>query len=238
MSLCLQNIGVGGGLYGSLFLAGLAGGFSHCVPMCGPFVLAQIDSDSSVRTLSRLKGALLLPYHLGRITTYTAMAAAFSAAFHTTFLFSQTKSIVAALMLLTAAVIFLANAIPLVGRVFPYLANIRIPAPQRLIARLSQPVSGKADPLSRYLLGLLLGFMPCGMVVAALMAATSLETPVQAATGMALFGLGTIPALFLAASGGQMLATRFPQTLPKIRVAMILLSSGTLLLASGKMILP
>ncbi len=39
----LEALGPGGlwAVMGALFLAGLAGGASHCAAMCGPFVLAQ-----------------------------------------------------------------------------------------------------------------------------------------------------------------------------------------------------
>ena len=44
--------------------------------------------------------------------------------------------------------------------------------------------------------GMLLGFLPCGLLYAALLIAGSAE-PLTAGTGMLLFGLGTVPALFM-----------------------------------------
>ena len=71
------------GLPAALFLGGLVGSLSHCALMCGPFVLAQVTArlESGVMgsgmgaggELVRLAGAALVPYHLGRITTYTAL---------------------------------------------------------------------------------------------------------------------------------------------------------------------
>ncbi len=64
----------------SLFTFGLLGGFSHCVGMCGPFVLTQVGnrlsniSISDTTTFKKLSGIALLPYHLGRITTYCFIA--------------------------------------------------------------------------------------------------------------------------------------------------------------------
>jgi hypothetical protein len=69
------------GLPLSLFLAGLAGSLVHCVGMCGPFVLTQVVADAgssrqgSYGEWRRLGGASLAPYHLGRLTTYTALGA-------------------------------------------------------------------------------------------------------------------------------------------------------------------
>src|SRR5512145_2116481 len=68
-------------LIAALFLAGLAGGAAHCAGMCGPFVLAQTAGRLAAvpverfGRLTRLGGALLLPYHLGRATTYAGLGA-------------------------------------------------------------------------------------------------------------------------------------------------------------------
>lgn len=65
-----------GGLFTSLFAAGLLGSMTHCVGMCGPFVAGQVVARlearpaADMREFHRLTGAALLPYHLGRTTTY------------------------------------------------------------------------------------------------------------------------------------------------------------------------
>src|ERR1700704_4802627 len=77
---------VGGTMAGSIaagmLLAGAAASPLHCAPMCGGFVLGQV-SDRMARLPSahlsecqRLHAASLTPYHLGRITTYTALGMA------------------------------------------------------------------------------------------------------------------------------------------------------------------
>jgi sulfite exporter TauE/SafE len=79
-ALCTASPAAGGLMLG-LLLAGLAGSAMHCVPMCGPFVLGQV-ADRMARVpavrlceLQRVRGGLLLPYHLGRITTYAGLGA-------------------------------------------------------------------------------------------------------------------------------------------------------------------
>ncbi len=63
----------------TLFLGGLAAAPTHCVGMCGPFVLSQTTmllDDKPLPKLSewsRLQGAALLPYHAGRMTTYAVL---------------------------------------------------------------------------------------------------------------------------------------------------------------------
>src|ERR1700760_857703 len=70
-----------GGLLVGLFLAGLAGSTMHCVPMCGGFVLGQVADGMARMPAARLcewrriTNGALLPYHLGRLTTYAALGA-------------------------------------------------------------------------------------------------------------------------------------------------------------------
>ena len=77
----LEALGPSGlwAVMGALFLAGLAGGASHCAAMCGPFVLAQAaavaDRSASGGVLRRLSGAALAPYHLGRAIGYGLLGA-------------------------------------------------------------------------------------------------------------------------------------------------------------------
>lgn len=239
MSLCLHNISSEVGLYSGLFLAGLAGGFTHCTVMCGPFALAQARTDISPRLApwERLKRSLLLPYHIGRMTTYVMLAIVFSAVFNTALFFSPLKNVIAALLLLTAALIFIANAVPLIGRIFPYLARITLPVPRERILSKSQGLIRNRTPLKRFLLGVILGFMPCGLVVAALMTAVALPNPAMTAFGMALFALGTVPALIISVMTGQYAFARYPKVVPVFRVALLSISTATLFLSAGRIIL-
>ena len=53
-----------------------------------------------------------------------------------------------------------------------------------------------------FLLGVILGFIPCGLLYGAFALSASIANPMIAALGMFLFGMMTFPALFLTASGG------------------------------------
>jgi sulfite exporter TauE/SafE len=70
---------VGGGVALGALLAGAAASPLHCAPMCGGFVLGQVSDrmarlpSAHLRECQRLRAASLTPYHLGRITTYTAL---------------------------------------------------------------------------------------------------------------------------------------------------------------------
>ena len=80
-SLCTRDTALQGGLLFGLFAAGAAGSVVHCGPMCGVFVLGQV-SERMARLPSgrlcerqRISSGLLLPYHLGRLTTYAGLGA-------------------------------------------------------------------------------------------------------------------------------------------------------------------
>jgi sulfite exporter TauE/SafE len=102
---------------------------------------------------------------------------------------------------------------------------------------LARPIMARNSSASRYALGILLGFMPCGMVIAAIMTVVALDNPAKAALGMGLFALGTVPALILVATGGHILNTSFPQTAPAVRFTMLMLSTAVLIITAGKMLL-
>ena len=83
--LSMPANGTAWGIVGALLIAGLAGGAAHCAGMCGPFVLAQTAGRLAAvpvekfGRLTRLGGALLLPYHAGRMVTYAGLGAVGSA---------------------------------------------------------------------------------------------------------------------------------------------------------------
>jgi sulfite exporter TauE/SafE len=175
----------------SLFLAGLAGSLVHCVGMCGPFVLSQVVADSErVRAgygeWRRLAGAALVPYHLGRLTTYVALGAIVGAA---TALFTTTTRFawLSAALLALAAVLMILQALGLaLGAASPL---------SRVVSRLAAPLASSRHPASRYALGVVLGFLPCGLLYGALAAAAGTGSVERGALAMLAFGSGTAPAL-------------------------------------------
>ena len=80
-SLCTRDTALQGGLLFGLFAAGAAGSVVHCGPMCGVFVLGQMSERMArlpperLCERQRISNGLLLPYHLGRLTTYAGLGA-------------------------------------------------------------------------------------------------------------------------------------------------------------------
>lgn len=182
-----------------MFLAGLIGSVSHCAPMCGPFVLAQTGEPMARRRvgsgeLRRLAGAALLPYHTGRAVTYVLLAVLLSLPLQ---LMSQLPqlSFIPAIALLLGALLFLVLAFRgLRGTLESGLFGAGIGTK---LGGIAKPLFAKPWGWRGVGLGLVLGFLPCGLLYAAIGAAAATSNPLAAAMSMAAFTLGTFPMLWL-----------------------------------------
>jgi len=209
----------------ALLLAGLSGSVVHCTAMCGPFVLGQA-ADRMARLpagrlceAARLRSGLLLPYHAGRIATYAALGAAAGLLGS-----ARMPAALPAVLMTLAGLAFLGLA---VGRAQPRLLAGVMPA----LAG-GPAFSSLAGPIARFgglPLGLALGFLPCGMVYAAL-AASAAAGPLLGAAAMLAFGLGTVPALMAVGVLGHAAARRW-QGATRAAAPWLLGANGALLLA-------
>lgn len=209
----------------ALLLAGLSGSVVHCTAMCGPFVLGQA-ADRMARLpagrmceAARLRAGLLLPYHAGRIATYTALGAAAGVLGG-----MRMPAAVPAVLLGLGGVAFLLLAL---GRAQPKLVASFMPALAG--APGFGQFAGPAARLGGLPLGVVLGFLPCGMLYAALAAAAT-AGPVLGAAAMLAYGLGTMPALMVVGVLGHAAARRWQQGTRAV-APWLLGANGALLLA-------
>ena len=191
-----------------LLLAGLAGSVMHCAPMCGPFVLGQV-ADRMARIpathlceSARLGAGLLAPYHLGRLLTYAglgALAAGLAGAGAPRGGMGRAAGVLlgigALLFLLQAA----ARLAPALGR----LGLTRAPAGWMRLLRAATRRTDRTSWSGSLLLGLALGFLPCGMLYAALAVAAASGNAAQGALAMVAFALGTMPSLMVIGLAGR-----------------------------------
>jgi sulfite exporter TauE/SafE len=222
-------------LLGALFIAGFAGGLMHCAPMCGPFVLAQVSVNlertpaARMSEWTRLRGAALVPYHLGRLTTYCLLGAVSAVLVRSLADVTSLRWIAAVLLGFAAAVFFL-QALGRGARLFPNAVS----APG--IAFLSQRLASLAEPLivrggepgARYLLGVVLGFLPCGLLYGALAAAATAGSAIAGVLAMASFALGTVPALVAVGLAGSLLMKRAGPTIRAFAAVLMLANAATL----------
>ena len=202
----------------TLFLVGLLGG-THCAGMCGGIVGALALKAPSDRPLLPIH----LAYNLGRIASYVAagaLAGAVGQAFGVLLPVQRGLYLFASLMLVAMGFYLLGSTrvLAFVERGGQKLWTRIQPATRRFL-----PVRGAAQAFP---LGLLWGWLPCGLVYSALSTALAGGSAAQGALLMLAFGLGTLPNLLLA---GLLLARfrRFAQA-PATRMA-----SGLLVLAFG-----
>lgn len=168
------------------------GSVGHCIGMCGGIVVAysssKIDQESSYaqQTVSHLA------YNFGRVTTYTILGAFFGTVGQVIAFTPTTKGI---LFLLTGLFMILAGLSLLGNLKFLNSAEWSVSKYSWYQNTFKKLISSKSIS-SFYLLGMLNGMIPCGLVYSFAIFAASTATPLGGALVMATFGLATIPALF------------------------------------------
>ena len=163
----------------------------HCFGMCGGIVSAlTLSAPQAGRT------RLLLAYNLGRCSTYVVLGLAVGALGQ---LGTQALGVAPALLYALANLLLIGMGLYLLG--LPWLVRPLEQGGQHLW-RYIEPVSRQLFPVNtapRALgVGLLWGFLPCGLVYSALATAFAMSSAVQGGLWMAAFALGTLPNLLLA----------------------------------------
>jgi hypothetical protein len=202
----------------ALFIVGLLGA-GHCAGMCGGIVGAL--------SLQGPQGAAAVPihlaYNLGRIASYAAaglVAGALGQLAGSVLPLQRGLYLFASLMLVAMGIYLLGLTQSLAWLEKGGQAIWRRIQP--LTARFL-PVRGPAQALP---LGLLWGWLPCGLVYSALTTALASGSAGQGALLMLAFGLGTLPNLLLAG----LLLVRFRRF---AQARMTRIASGLLVLGYG-----
>ena len=165
---------------------GMIGSF-HCIGMCGPIAFAlPLNNDSS---LAKFFGSLL--YNIGRITTYSSIGFLFGLA-------GKGLSIIGfqqGLSILLGASILIILLLAKLGTV-----KLNVPAIFSTVGAGIRNVVGKLFLKKNfgalYLIGLLNGLLPCGLIYMAVAGAVATADPVKSALFMAAFGAGTLPVMW------------------------------------------
>ncbi len=190
----------------SAFLLGLLGSL-HCVGMCGPIVL-MLPGSQAGRTRFLRSRAL---YNVGRIVTYVFMGGVVGMLGQGVAWagYQKVLGIVAgSLMILSVTVPerWIETAVRSLG-LQQWLGKLQ--------ARLKSLLETGTDR-SLFLVGVLNGFLPCGLVYSALAGSLAAGSAPGGMLFMALFGLGTAPALLATAMAGSIISAGLRRKITRV----------------------
>ncbi len=190
----------------SALLFGLLGSL-HCVGMCGPIAfLLPLDRKSKTKRFFQLAG-----YHSGRLLTYSTLGALIGLAGRSFNLFGiqQQLSIIigAAMILMILIPAKTLNRYNFSKPIYAWVGKIK----SSMGAELK-----KKDPFTFFTIGVLNGFLPCGLVYMAIFGALASGGAGYGAAYMALFGLGTVPLMTTAAYLGNFLKSSVRRKILKV----------------------
>lgn len=204
----------GTGLLLPLFLVGLLGGV-HCFGMCGGIVGA-LSASGPVSPLSGAhpkpagsQASIHLAYNAGRLTSYSLagwLAGAMGAGSMDAMTYGRPLLYALASLMLVLLGLYLSG----------------LPASLTWLERMGSRIWRRIAPLGRHLLpartparalllGLLWGWLPCGLVYSALISAATSGSAWMGAGVMLSFGLGTVPNLLASAWIAQKFRVRLAQ---------------------------
>ena len=215
--------------------------------MCGPFVITQVSNrlakipSEKFSHFEKLKNLALLPYHLGRITTY-AIIGGFCSLFRQTIEEFTNFRILSISFLLIASLMFLnlffeqkllkfIKKLPFKSRTLKIYSLFKVFSKLPLNNLFQNPQGFRG-----YVLGIFLGFIPCGLLYAAFLLSASITKPLLAMVAMVLFGISTFPSLFLTASGGYIFFKFLNKEFKIISKIIILINSITLFIMAISLI--
>ena len=165
---------------------GFLGSF-HCVGMCGPIAMAlPLGRETQFK---RITGTLL--YNLGRVTTYGVLGLLFGLLGKGFVIggYQQGLSIVLGVLILLTLLFpkQLSSETRLTKAILPWVYTVK-----SLLGNLFK----KTSYPSLYLIGVLNGLLPCGLVYLGVAGAIATGEAWKGSLFMMVFGLGTLPAMF------------------------------------------
>ncbi|MCX6283540.1 MAG: sulfite exporter TauE/SafE family protein [Bacteroidetes bacterium] len=203
------------------FLLGLFGSL-HCAGMCGPIALALPVKQSSWGT--RMASSLL--YNSGRILTYAFLGFLLGLLGMGLFLWGVQRWVSIAL----GSIMILWVLLPF------FLSRIQmktgLPGMTAAYKKVFGGLFSRRTYFSVFIIGLLNGLLPCGLVYIALAGAVVSSGPGEGAMYMFLFGLGTVPVLLAVTVAGNIIGLKF-RNMAKKFIPYFILLIGVLFILRG-----
>ncbi len=176
----------------SIITIAFLGSFGHCIGMCGGIIIAYSSTKIEDDWSKSKQGVAHLLYSLGRVLTYVVLGAMFG------FLggVAMFNNYANGTLLIVAGIFMILTGLSLSGKI-RFLTLIEhsmsnVSWYQKLFRELLKTKS----LLSFFVLGMMNGLLPCGLVYFFAVTAASTASATYGALVMLIFGLSTIPALF------------------------------------------
>jgi sulfite exporter TauE/SafE len=208
-------------IYITSLILGLTSNF-HCLGMCGPLVMAiPVNRSNNITILSGVT-----QYNMGRILVYSALGAIIGIIGITieTFGILQWISILSGVFMIMYAWRKWFST-RLEGKMPLFNLN-------SFVSKKLGKVLHSQSPFKLILLGMLNGLLPCGMVYLALMNAVLGGNSITSAGAMALFGLGTLPAMIFVGFAANRITGKMRQKISNL-VPYLLTIVGILIILRG-----
>lgn len=202
------------------FMVGLLGSF-HCIGMCGPIALAL-----PVHRLGPAhKFFSVLAYNLGRMATYALLGLLFGSIGATLFIgrYQQVFSVAMGVIILLVLILpRLLNGI----QGHPWIRKYQ-GAVQEQLAKLFQ---GEKHLATLFLIGVLNGLLPCGLVYMAIAGALVAGSLPNSVVFMTAFGLATLPVMLSVTYLGQFISLQLRRQIRRLVPVVIGLMAVLLIL--------
>lgn len=193
-------------------------GSAHCIGMCGPIAVALPYPNSGVSYF--ILGRII--YNLGRLTTYSFIGAVFGLLGSRLIIagFQQAVTIIVGVVIISIVV----TPMKYKSKLYQHKVVRKISAPIK--SGISELFKQGTIP-AMFLIGLLNGLLPCGLVYVAIAGAISSGDAISGMLFMILFGLGTFPAMFAATIFGKFInlniRKKINQAIPALAVVLAIL---------------
>ena len=167
----------------SAFIFGLISSF-HCIGMCGPIaMMLPVDRTNQAKKITQI-----ITYHIGRLSAYGAIGFIFGLLGKGFFLAGIQQNLSIFIGIAMIVVVLIPEKI---------FARYNFSKPvYRLISKIKTILGSQfrnKSYKSLFTIGLLNGFLPCGMVYVALFGAIAMQSESLGVLYMVLFGIGTVP---------------------------------------------
>ncbi len=177
----------------TIFFVALLGSVGHCIGMCGGFVVAYSTAKIDPGRTKSFQSLAHVLYSIGRVVSYMFIGAIFG------YLGSAINFSLGAkgVLFIVIGILMVIIAFSLSGKI-KFLTVIEHSIVQTpLFKKLFQSVIKSKSLPSFFYMGILNGLIPCGLVYFFATAAIASGSALMGAVVMAVFGLATVPALFI-----------------------------------------